>query len=562
MRKRFNNFKIFARSFVGSTAVKWIMKEKVSEYCFCSLFPHEICHNIFFINLFSFQSCTVSQSLAIGNKMLVYGFISHVSNEHLFCAKNILYRFSAEIDPLVLVTAAAKRDAGDMGDDSEVEEEDHNLLMSEMSQDAISLTLCQKDLKTAHIAIMKTIKYANVFLDQLINIDGRFRIVLSKLKHYKRGFLIIAIVIILFATAVTMEIVQVQINWRGEHHYGLASICMMAVFFSLMSGAIWKVFKISYEIKESLSVAAELSRYRNRFNDFQKRIKMAILKRDDSDSDDDDAREDAPFDEDDAEEDMNYDAFFSKFVDEGDNTLEEAIVNDSSVHDRETELPGASAMRAVHALEAEDEDEDGDNNSNQEDDEDEEAFDRILSEDDGDYPDDHRNLSHSLSSSPPRSSSAKGFMSRARSPSSSIFRRATRPSGSPRIQEQASSSNDSFREVFWPNDPILVKRSLGMIGQRDKENSNQRNSLLRPIRIHRPGAPEVSLIPIDNDFFVGKCFIWIAHLKDTPLQSLERKRKFQYIVQGQFKTTTPFSSIYTGQIFNGPFQQLPNKWYK
>lgn len=490
--------------------------------------------------------------------MIVYGFMSHVSYEHLFCAKNILYRFSAEIDPLVNVTAAAKRDAGDMGDDSEVEEEDHNLLMNEMSQDAISLTLCQKDLKTANIAIMKTIKYANIFLDQLINIDGRFRIVLSKLKHYKRGFLVIAIVIILFASTVSMGIVQVQVNWKGEYQYGLVSISMMTVFLSLISGALWKVLKISSEIKESLSVAAELNQYRNRFNVFQRRIKMAILKRDESDSEDDDAREDGQFDEDDAEEDMDYNTFFSKFVDEGDNTLEAAIINDSSVHDREADLPSGAAMRAVRALEAEDGDDIGDDNySNREDEEEEEeeAFDRILSEDDGDY----RNLSHSLSSSPPRSST-KGLVTRVSSSSRGIFRRSIQPIGSPRNQGQPSSSNTFFREEFWPNDPILVKRSISMIGQRDKENSIQRDSLLRPIRIHRPGAPEVSLIPIDNDFFVGKCYIWIAHLKDTPLQSLERKRKFQYIVQGQFKTTIPFSSIYTGHIFNGPFQQLPNKW--
>ena len=488
--------------------------------------------------------------------MLAHGFISHVSNEHLFCAKNILYRFSAEIDPLVLVTAAAKRDAGDMDNNSEGEEEDHNLLMNEMSQDAISLTLCQKDLKTAHIAIMKTIKYANIFLDQLINIDARFRIVLKKSKYYKQGFLAIAIIVILFAAAFILEIVQVHMYWKGEHQYGIVSLSTITVALSLMSAALWKVLKISSEVKESLSVATELSQYRHRFNVFQKQIKMAILKHDDSESEDDDAGEDGPFDEDDAEEDMNYDTFFSKFADEGDHTLEAAIVNDNSVHDKDADLTGASQMIAAEAEDGDGDDiGDDDNGSNH----DQEDFDHMLSEDygdgDGDYPDDHRHISHSLRPSSPRSSTF-GFAFRAHPSSDATFRRGNQPN-----QDQRTSSQDSPHQEFWPNDPLLIKRSLDMIGQRDKQNPHQRDSLLRPIRIHKPGAPEVSLIPIDNDFFVGKCFIWIAHLKDTPLQSLERKRKFQYIVQGQFKTAIPFASIYTGQIFNGPFQQLPNKWY-
>lgn len=57
----------------GVKAVKWIMHEK---------------------------SCTESQATAIANKLLNAGFLSHVSHEHLFCPKNLLYRFSVEIDPL------------------------------------------------------------------------------------------------------------------------------------------------------------------------------------------------------------------------------------------------------------------------------------------------------------------------------------------------------------------------------------------------------------------------------------------------------------------------------
>lgn len=61
------------------------------------------------------KSCTVSQAIAIGNKLLNFDLLSHVNHEHLFCAKNLLYRFSVEIDPLI---TSRNDDDGDADDDN------------------------------------------------------------------------------------------------------------------------------------------------------------------------------------------------------------------------------------------------------------------------------------------------------------------------------------------------------------------------------------------------------------------------------------------------------------
>lgn len=106
VRKRFSRFKFYNRSFEGVRAIKWLMKEK---------------------------QCTLSQAIAIGNRMLNYGVISHVSSEHLFCAKKLLYRFSVEIDPLT----AKDQDECDPEDGEEQGIE--NMLLSEISNDTNQL---------------------------------------------------------------------------------------------------------------------------------------------------------------------------------------------------------------------------------------------------------------------------------------------------------------------------------------------------------------------------------------------------------------------------------------
>jgi hypothetical protein len=70
-RMRLNRFKLIPRCFVGRRAVRWIVK---------------------------YEGCTASQAVVIGQKMLNLDLIQHITNEHVFCNKKLLYQFSSTFD--------------------------------------------------------------------------------------------------------------------------------------------------------------------------------------------------------------------------------------------------------------------------------------------------------------------------------------------------------------------------------------------------------------------------------------------------------------------------------
>ena len=70
-RMHFHRFKLIPRCFVGLRAIKWIMK---------------------------YEGCTAAEATAIGQKMLNLGLFQHITNEHVFCNKKLLYQFSDFLD--------------------------------------------------------------------------------------------------------------------------------------------------------------------------------------------------------------------------------------------------------------------------------------------------------------------------------------------------------------------------------------------------------------------------------------------------------------------------------
>eukprot|EP00597_Dinobryon_sp_UTEXLB2267_P010167 CAMPEP_0170104094 /NCGR_PEP_ID=MMETSP0020_2-20130122/3906_1 /TAXON_ID=98059 /ORGANISM="Dinobryon sp., Strain UTEXLB2267" /LENGTH=775 /DNA_ID=CAMNT_0010327829 /DNA_START=547 /DNA_END=2874 /DNA_ORIENTATION=+ len=495
VRKRFSNFKLYARAFVGSTAVKWIMKDK---------------------------SCTVSQAVAIGNKMLIHGYISHVSYEHLFCAKNILYRFHSDIDPLVLLPQSRKPDMVDGSDD---EDEEHNMLLHEMSNDAISLTLCQKDLKKAHITIEKAFKYTNISLDLLAISQNNGRKSLRALHHYKIAFSVLATIVVFIVLQIWAHYFfqtssPIILGWN--YHY----VTVMLVF-AIFSAVLF--FNILLRLINKPKSAAssehvlEIERHRTRFIDFQRHVRHTVLKCDESDSED----SSVPGEEDG----LHYEQLINHLHDEGEETVPSHPLLPSA-------KDGGEYPNLSLSLSAEDPyDHDESNNGDESDDN------PIFTDDDSEY-----------NSRPPSSSHLD--ISHRRKARTDRLQRMQRFE-----QQQPAPLYDSLPlSEPWPNEPILLKRSVGMLSARDCNDSKQMEYLLKPLTIHKAGPTKLSLIPIDNDFFVGKAYIWISHLKDTPAVPFPRQRKFQSVVQGQFKVPVPFSSLYTGQIFQGPFEQLPNKW--
>lgn len=70
-RMRFHRFKLIPRCFIGQRAIKWIMK---------------------------YEGCSVSDATIVGQKMLNLGLFQHITNEHVFCNKKLLYQFPNSFD--------------------------------------------------------------------------------------------------------------------------------------------------------------------------------------------------------------------------------------------------------------------------------------------------------------------------------------------------------------------------------------------------------------------------------------------------------------------------------
>lgn len=84
--------------------------------------------------------------------------------------------------------------------------------------------------------------------------------------------------------------------------------------------------------------------------------------------------------------------------------------------------------------------------------------------------------------------------------------------------------------------------------------------LMRPLRIHHP-QKLLSEFDIETDLFIGKAYLLLADLPDSPSEYFKKKnRKFQSVVQGRFRQRLPFSSVNTGQIFSKALKNLPPKW--
>ena len=127
-------------------------------------------------------------------------------------------------------------------------------------------------------------------------------------------------------------------------------------------------------------------------------------------------------------------------------------------------------------------------------------------------------------------------------------------------QENESAVNGvRLDPASWPNNPIMIRMSDAMLPSSISESKKIEMSKI--IQIHKPGNPEASEIPFESDLFIGKAYIIIDGLADSPHSYFKRKnRKFQFVIQGQFKQRTPFCNVYTGQVLDEPVNQLPAKW--
>jgi hypothetical protein len=117
----------------------------------------------------------------------------------------------------------------------------------------------------------------------------------------------------------------------------------------------------------------------------------------------------------------------------------------------------------------------------------------------------------------------------------------------------------SGKHSHWPNYPLLLKRASAMFPSH--LSPQERATLSLPIHIHKPEQPEMSEFPIESDTFIGKAFIIIAKLKDSPHSFFQSKEvKFEAVFQGRFKRYIPYSRVYTGQAHKAALPHIPSEW--
>ena len=68
-------------------------------------------------------------------------------------------------------------------------------------------------------------------------------------------------------------------------------------------------------------------------------------------------------------------------------------------------------------------------------------------------------------------------------------------------------------------------------------------------------------IELNNAYFIGKALILISGIhSSSPEYFVGKKRKFEYVIQGQFRKPLSFANLYTGQAFSKQLKMNPPQW--
>lgn len=124
-----------------------------------------------------------------------------------------------------------------------------------------------------------------------------------------------------------------------------------------------------------------------------------------------------------------------------------------------------------------------------------------------------------------------------------------------------SAVQDNISAVQQDSIPISVCRSLTSL--RSGLSKSEIESLLNPLMIQTEEMGYRSesdyIYPIESDYFIGNVYFLIANI--SPKQHfLGKQRLLQFKVQGKFKQSIPFSSVYVGQCWDSPLSAKPPSW--
>lgn len=413
VRKRFSRFKIYARTFVGSRAVKWIMKAK---------------------------NCSLPQALALGNRMLSLGFIHHVTYEHMFYSRNLLYRFSLEIDPPM---------AGSFGG---ALEEDLKILNEEISQEnhrlLSQLHLIQRDMSHFKASITEIDVQFVKFQRVLCDFQHKQRKLLQKNQNLQRGLVFLLVLLTILWLALDVRIMS------------LPTLSFVA---TILWAAVLLAYLRQLPPKDHATLLENsMLRIQHGLKSLTKEaLQVNIIQGDDGaelDLDDgEDVEGDESNDDEEADEELDDDSLSETSGSDDDGLIPEDVQDIPIAAINPLPTTSRSCISSNDSIDLEPD-----------------KCDEIITKD---------------TLAPAMNASLGAALSYAK------------------ILTKFSQSDQ------WPNYPILIRRSEDML--RTGLTAPEKEALLQPLPIHRPGPPELSIIPIDNDFFIGKAFLVFDNLPDT-----------------------------------------------
>jgi len=129
----------------------------------------------------------------------------------------------------------------------------------------------------------------------------------------------------------------------------------------------------------------------------------------------------------------------------------------------------------------------------------------------------------------------------------------------------------------WPQRPIAIRPTPGsgtkVLGirraatQKREEFDGFGPSCILPVNTGAESKGESIVIDFESPHFVGTLMVRIRDTPRTDLSTYQegsyfdgKKRTFQALVRGRFKTSLKTSECVTGQVFNRPAGKLPARW--
>ena len=567
-KRRIHRFKLYPRCFIGSRAVRWIVK---------------------------YEGCSSSQAMIFGQKMLSLGLIKHITDEHVFCNKKLLYQFPTSLDPFGAMNPTITTGMTEVIPDSFLsntsesaskrnKNKNYRTSTSRVSFGAIS------DIEINHNGIHG---YTSGYGSDEESNDGSSRVVVSHVdlsrdeleqalyvsnqevvtvqkslstlqnsfKHLERYLTISTLDaekekcnrhktdISLLVTQILTFVGLVLLIFAQTRMYGcflLSTSAVLCFLLTILLGRgiavfIWNRRKIREDKKaailktEAVQLIIKKMTSTLQKSQIKRHLESWYPLLDVYDDKDDDDEEEGEGDEysDSQTEDEENEGSNNKEYDKRDDVLDVNRIGDTTTcisrrrvssittflrHSRQSS-DSSMSVTTVETTEEDDDEDDVEDDYG-------EGEPSVLYDDDEVHDGVHHSGVENDSTNDPFNIQCQNNLNLECSNNLNDSNH-----GNQEVYTLTKSLSSSLKDLLsmvenvnkdsstnnfeWPNHPILVKRSQAMLSK-SHLSAHEFNKLSLPIQIHQPGEPELSEFPIESDLFIGKGYILIADLKDSP----------------------------------------------